>query len=153
MAIGTPGGDWDTDHCRMDFAMILRWTALPSARRVLGACAAETEGVGDALVASRGEELTPCGSPTRATTRVAPTSTRLAAPESLSTPDVDTWVAFERRWSALLNGSYSETRSQSETRWLFTAITDRESDACCKCRLGAAYRVPGQRGLPSTPMN
>ena len=28
--------------------------------------------------------------------------------ESLSAPDVDTWVAYEHRWAALLNGSYSE---------------------------------------------
>ena len=34
---------------------------------------------------------------------------------SLSTPNVDTWVAYEHRWAALLNGSYSETRSHSET--------------------------------------
>ena len=27
----------------------------------------------------------------------------------------DTWVAYEHRWAALLNGSYSETRSRSET--------------------------------------
>ena len=35
--------------------------------------------------------------------------------ESLSMPNVDTWVAYEQRWAALLNGSYSETRSRSET--------------------------------------
>ena len=29
--------------------------------------------------------------------------------ESLSRPNVDTWVAYEQRWAALLNGSRSET--------------------------------------------
>ena len=29
--------------------------------------------------------------------------------ESLSMPNVDTWVAYEHRWAALLHGSRSET--------------------------------------------
>ena len=42
--------------------------------------------------------------------RTAPaTVANLPILESLSMPNVDIWVAYEHRWAALLNGSYSET--------------------------------------------